>query len=45
MGFRHFLTRGLDNVQNEWTLVCLAWNLMRMAAGPRRPAVLAQTTH
>jgi transposase len=32
MGFRQFLLRGLDNVQNEWTLVCLAWNLKRMAA-------------
>jgi IS5 family transposase len=32
MGFRQFLTRGLDNVQNEWTLVCLAWNSKRMAA-------------
>ena len=31
MGFRQFLLRGLDNVQNEWTLVCLAWNLKRMA--------------
>jgi len=31
MGFRQFLTRGLANVQNEWTLVCLAWNLKRMA--------------
>jgi transposase len=31
LGFRQFLTRGLDNVQNEWTLVCLAWNLKRMA--------------
>ena len=31
MGFRQFLTRGLDNTQNEWTLVCLAWNLKRMA--------------
>ena len=31
MGFRQFLTRGLDKVQNEWTLVCLAWNLKRMA--------------
>ncbi len=27
MGFRQFLTRGLDSVQGEWTLVCLAWNL------------------
>jgi transposase/IS5 family transposase len=31
MGFRQFLTRGLVNVQGEWTLVCLAWNLKRMA--------------
>lgn len=30
-GFRQFLTRGLQNVQGEWTLVCLAWNLKRMA--------------
>ncbi len=32
MGFRQFLLRGLEHVQNEWTLVCLAWNLKRMAA-------------
>lgn len=31
MGFRQFLLRGLAKVQNEWTLVCLAWNLKRMA--------------
>ena len=31
MGFRQFLTRGLDNARNEWTLVCLAWNVKRMA--------------
>ena len=31
MGFRQFLLRGLANVQAEWTLVCLAWNLKRMA--------------
>jgi hypothetical protein len=31
MGFRQFLARSLDNVQGEWTLVCLAWNLKRMA--------------
>ncbi len=31
MGFRQFLARGLANVQGEWTLVCLAWNLKRMA--------------
>ena len=32
IGFRQFLLRGLGNVGNEWTLVCLAWNLKRMAA-------------
>lgn len=32
LGFRQFLARGLAHVQNEWTLVCLAWNLKRMAA-------------
>ncbi len=31
MGFRQFLLRGLDKARNEWTLVCLAWNLKRMA--------------
>jgi len=31
MGFRQFLLRGLANVENKWTLVCLAWNLKRMA--------------
>ena len=31
MGMRQFLMRGLDNVRNEWTLACLAWNLKRMA--------------
>jgi len=31
MGVRQFLTRGLENVQNEWTRVCLAWNFKRMA--------------
>ena len=31
MGFRQFLLRGLEHVRHEWTLVCLAWNLKRMA--------------
>jgi len=31
MGFRQFSLRGLNNVSHEWTLVCLAWNLKRMA--------------
>ncbi len=32
LGFRQFLLRGLDQVTGEWRLVCLAWNLKRMAA-------------
>ncbi|MBF0324456.1 MAG: transposase, partial [Alphaproteobacteria bacterium] len=32
MGFRQFLLRGLDNVQGEWRLVTMAWNLKRMFA-------------
>lgn len=31
MGFRQFLLRGLKKVTGEWNLVCLAWNLKRMA--------------
>jgi transposase len=31
MGFRQFSLRGLQRVQGEWSLVCLAWNLKRMA--------------
>ncbi len=31
MGFRQFNLRGLENVQGEWTLVSIAWNLKRMA--------------
>ena len=32
MGFRQFLLRGLENVQGEWTLVTMAWNMKRMLA-------------
>ncbi len=32
MGFRQFSLRGLRKVTGEWTLVCLAWNVKRMAA-------------
>ena len=32
MGFRQFLLRGLDNVQGEWSLVTMAWNMKRMFA-------------
>jgi transposase len=29
-GFRRFLTRGLSKVRNEWTLVCLTHNLLKL---------------
>jgi transposase len=31
MGFRQFSVRGLKKVNGEWSLVCLAWNVKRMA--------------
>jgi hypothetical protein len=31
MGIRQFSLRGLQTVSAEWTLVCLAWNVKRMA--------------
>ena len=31
MGFRQFLLRGLKKASGEWRLVCLAWNMKRMA--------------
>lgn len=31
LGFRQFALRGLDKVRGEWSLVCLGWNLKRMA--------------
>jgi hypothetical protein len=31
MGFRQFSLRGLRKVTGEWTLVCLAWNVKRLA--------------
>ena len=31
MGFRQFSLRGLKKVGGEWSLVCLAWNVKRMA--------------
>ena len=30
MGFRQFMLRGLEKVQGEWTLVCMAWNMKRL---------------
>jgi hypothetical protein len=29
-GFRQFLRRGLESVQQEWTLVCIAHNLLKL---------------
>lgn len=31
MNFRQFSMRGLNAAENEWNMVCLAWNLKRMA--------------
>ena len=31
MGFRQFLLRGLPNVQGEWNLVMMRWNIKRMS--------------
>ena len=30
MGFRHFMLRRLVNVRDEWSLVCISYNLKRM---------------
>ena len=30
LGFRQFLMRGLENVRQEWCLVCTAYNLKRI---------------
>ena len=32
MGYRQFLLRGLKNVQGEWNLVTMSWNIKRMFA-------------
>ena len=32
MGYRQFLLRGLRNVQGEWDLVTMSWNIKRMFA-------------
>jgi transposase len=31
-GFRQFLLRGLDKVRGEWALICIAHNLLKLAA-------------
>ena len=36
-GFRQFLLRGVEKVANEWGLVCLAHNILKLAQGGPRP--------
>ncbi len=36
-GVRQFLTRGVENVRREWTLICIGHNLGRLAASGYRP--------
>jgi hypothetical protein len=31
-GFRRFLTRGLDRIRTEWSLLCTVHNLLKLAA-------------
>ena len=32
MGFRQFLLRGLEQIDGEWNLVCMAYNIKRLHA-------------
>jgi Transposase DDE domain len=32
-GFRQFLLRGVEKVQAEWGIVCIAHNLLKLAQG------------
>jgi transposase/IS5 family transposase len=41
LGFRQFSLRGLKAADHEWTLVCLAWNLKRMAGLHPKSAQMA----
>jgi hypothetical protein len=42
-GFRQFLLRGLANVAGEWSLVCSAHNLLKLARGRGLSAALNMT--
>jgi hypothetical protein len=33
-GFRQFLLRGLENTRAEWSLICTAHNLLKLAKAP-----------
>ena len=37
-GFRQFLLRGLGKVRDEWRLVCIAHNLLKLARARRSMA-------
>ena len=41
-GFRQFLLRGVEKVANEWGLVCLAHNILKLARGG--PVLAARAT-
>ena len=30
-GFRRFLLRGLEKADHEWTMICIAHNLLKLA--------------
>ena len=36
MGFRRFLTRGLDNVSTEWTMIATTHNILKLFRASRR---------
>ena len=42
-GFRQFLLRGFENVRGEWSIVCTAHNLLKLAQGWSPSAALPQT--
>ncbi len=42
-GFRQFLLRGIENVRAEWSIVCTAHNLLKLAQG-RTLSALQSTT-
>ena len=43
-GFRHFLMRGLENLQGEWSLICTGHNLLKLFRPGRLAPGLAWAT-
>ena len=41
--FRQFLLRGVEKVANEWGLVCLAHNILKLAQGRTLPLAALAT--